>query len=259
MKVFSSVPEIWKKGRRNFFRLFIPVSIGLVFSFFADVSFPGGSFAEDRLVVKDASGNATFRVEDTGVTHTNAYYLSQWEAPGLWLDETGEGNKSAFFVLDDKWMQIQRRGQGFGDYEASPVFINIDAPSLSLVVAPEGYVGLGVYPGYPLQMASGAHVTAGGVWTNASSREYKQDIKALTREEAVETLTALQPVQFRYKADPNERHVGFIAEDVPDLVASTDRKGMSAMDVVAVLTKVLQDQQKTIVELSRKIAELEKK
>ena len=259
MKSFASVPEIWEKEGRNVFCLFKHILPGLIFVLLASVFFPGGSFAEDRLVVKDASGNATFRVEDTGVTHTNAYYLSQWEAPGLWLDETGEGNKSAFFVLDDKWMQIQRRGQGFGDYEASPVFINIDAPSLSLVVAPEGYVGLGVYPGYPLQMASGAHVTAGGVWTNASSREYKQDIKALTREEAVETLTALQPVQFRYKADPKERHVGFIAEDVPDLVASTDRKGMSAMDVVAVLTKVLQDQQKTIVELSRKIAELEQK
>jgi hypothetical protein len=75
----------------------------------------------------------------------------------------------------------------------------------------------------------------------------------------VETLTALQPVQFRYKTDPEENHVGFIAEDVPHLVASTDRKGMSAMDVVAVLTKVVQDQQKTIAELSRKVAALEGK
>jgi len=75
----------------------------------------------------------------------------------------------------------------------------------------------------------------------------------------METLTALQPVQFSYKAAPEEKHVGFIAEDVPDLVASTDRKGMSAMDVVAVLTKVVQDQQKTIAELSRKVAALEQK
>jgi hypothetical protein len=51
--------------------------------------------------------------------------------------------------------------------------------------------------------------------------------------------------------------VGFIAEDVPDLVATEDRKGMSAMDVVAVLTKVVQDQQQTIEELSRKVAALE--
>jgi len=50
--------------------------------------------------------------------------------------------------------------------------------------------------------------------------------------------------------------VGFIAEDVPDLVATEDRKGM---DVVAVLTKVVQDQQKTIEEFSRKVSALEQK
>jgi len=259
MKVFVSVPGVWEKRKWNFFHLFINTSIGLVFMTLPYFSLSGAAFGEDRLIVKDTSGNATFRVEDVGFVHTKAYYLSQSGSPGLWLDETGQGNKSAFFVLDDKWFQIQRRGQGFGAYEASPVFINIDAPSLSLYVAPNGYVGLGVFANYPLHMASGAHVTAGGVWTNASSREYKQDIKSLTGDEAAETLTALQPVQFSYKADPKEKHVGFIAEDVPDLVASTDRKGMSAMDVVAVLTKVVQDQQKTIVELSRKVAALEQK
>ncbi|MBC8391607.1 MAG: hypothetical protein H8E17_03440, partial [Deltaproteobacteria bacterium] len=52
---------------------------------------------------------------------------------------------------------------------------------------------------------------------------------------------------------------GFIAEDVPELVATKDRKGMSSMDVVAVLTRVVQEQQKTIAELSRKMRELEEK
>jgi cell division protein FtsB len=51
--------------------------------------------------------------------------------------------------------------------------------------------------------------------------------------------------------------VGFIAEDVPKLVATKNRKGMSAMDVVAVLTKVVQKQQRTIAELSRKVDKLE--
>lgn len=66
-------------------------------------------------------------------------------------------------------------------------------------------------------------------------------------------------MRFRYKNNKEEEYLGFIAEDVPDLVASKDRKGMSPMDVVAVLTKVAQEQQKTISELQRRIAELEKK
>lgn len=40
--------------------------------------------------------------------------------------------------------------------------------------------------------------------------------------------------------------MGFIAEDVPELVATKDRKGMSPMDVVAVLTKVVKEQQEAI-------------
>jgi hypothetical protein len=45
---------------------------------------------------------------------------------------------------------------------------------------------------------------------------------------------------------PEEQYVGFIAEDVPELVAMKDRKGLTPMDIVAVLTKVLQDQQKIV-------------
>ena len=223
----------------------------LVFSLF------NWATGEDRLVVKDSSGNTTFRVEDIGFTHSSAYFLSQCGSPGIWMDETGTGNKSAFFVLDQKWFQIQRRAQGFGDFEASPFYLNIDAPSMAFVVAPNGYVGLNAYPVYPLQLGNGAYVTAGGVWTNASSRQFKKDIQVLSSLEAMETLEALRPVKFQYKNSPEERHVGFIAEEVPDLVAAADRKGMSAMDVVAVLTKVVQQQQKMIHEMSKKIEQLE--
>jgi hypothetical protein len=58
----------------------------------------------------------------------------------------------------------------------------------------------------------------------------------------------LNPVKYNYKADKEDEHLGFIAEDVPELVASKDRKGMSPMDVVAVLTKVVQEQQAALKE-----------
>ena len=92
-----------------------------------------------------------------------------------------------------------------------------------------------------LTMLSGATCTAGGVWTNASSRELKENVEGLSAEEAKEALAELAPVKYTYKADKAERHVGFIAEDVPALVASKDRKTVSPMDVVGVLTKVVQD------------------
>ena len=110
----------------------------------------------------------------------------------------------------------------------------------------DGKVGFGVNPAYPLHMANGAYVSAGGAWTDASSRDYKDDIAELGADAAVKTLAGLNPVTFKYKAGEDERHVGFIAEDVPELVATKDRKGMSPMDVVAVLTKVVKEQQEAI-------------
>ena len=61
-----------------------------------------------------------------------------------------------------------------------------------------------------------------------------------------------------YKANSEDKHVGFIAEDAPELVVTKDRKGMSPMDVVAVLTKVVQEQGAIIGELSRRLAVVEK-
>lgn len=115
-----------------------------------------------------------------------------------------------------------------------------------------GNVGFGTaQPAYPIQ-AGGAYVTTGGVWTNASSRELKKDIRSLPAGEAMKALASLEPVTFRYKAD-GEAHVGFIAEDVPDLVAAADRKGLSAMDIVAVLTKVVQQQQTALSDQRREL------
>ena len=71
-----------------------------------------------------------------------------------------------------------------------------------------------------LTMLNGASCTAGGVWTNASSRELKENVEDLGVAEAQEALRELAPVKYNYTADKEEKHVGFIAEDVPDLVAS---------------------------------------
>jgi hypothetical protein len=132
---------------------------------------------------------------------------------------------------------------------------------LRMIIDRDGNVGFGNITSVtnPIQHANGAFLSSGGVWTNSSSRELKQDIADLTENEAKSTLENLKPVKYAYKIDPNEHHVGFIAEDVPSLVATKDRKGLSSMDIVAVLTKVVQQQQSTIDELKSRLDQLEKK
>jgi len=117
-----------------------------------------------------------------------------------------------------------------------------------------GNVGVGVSrPKHPLEMTSGAHVTAGGVWTNSSSRDKKENIEVLQAEAATSALMSLQPVLFNYRNEVDEEYVGFIAEDVPDLVAVGNRDALSSMDIVAVLTKVVQEQQLKIRELEARL------
>jgi hypothetical protein len=123
-----------------------------------------------------------------------------------------------------------------------------------ITVDRDGNVGIGVSrPSHPLEMSSGAHVTAGGVWTNSSSRENKENIEVLEADIATSALMSLQPVLFNYRNEVGEEYVGFIAEDVPDLVAVADRDALSSMDIVAVLTRVVQEQQRKIKELEERL------
>lgn len=145
------------------------------------------------------------------------------------------------------------------NHESDPFIIRTAAPYYSLVVDTTGRIGLGVSaPLYQIHHSSGARLDAGN-WVNASSRAVKQDIHDLDAKAALDAVKALQPVTFAYKANPAETNVGFIAEDVPALVATADRKGLSSMDIVAVLTKVVQQQQSMIEEMQTRLQRLEKK
>ena len=243
---------------------------GILLIMFICVIMMGTALGEDRLIVMDGSGTTTFKVEDDGsvAASGNVAVGTTSSSVPLLVQTSYTGHIATFFRKNGNTAEIQI-GESTAVNKAAVIgfsqdgeyyYMSVYGLGLNrLVFNSSGYLGVGTTtPSYPLQMASGAHVTTGGVWTNASSREYKTDVKKLTAEKATDALTKLNPVEFAYKADSEEKHVGFIAEDAPELVATKDRKGMSSMDVVAVLTKVVQEQQKTIAELSRKVAKLEK-
>jgi hypothetical protein len=126
----------------------------------------------------------------------------------------------------------------------------------ALVVTGTGRVGIGRGdPGYLVHLSGGAY-SNGTSWVNASSRDLKQDINDLSADDALEVVAGLRPVTFRYRSDPAELEAGFIAEEVPELVATADRKGLTALDIVAALTKVVQLQQQQIDSLQAEMARL---
>jgi len=248
-----------KKVRENLLAILLSVFVCLVI--------PISALSADKLLIKDGGGETVFKVTDNGSVSSAARLLSNgaaaWgSAPFVLGQDTGNRG----IIVTDKAASNQKNiyfGWNVGTtHEYAEIFALQEGVAYkNLILNPAaGYVGIGTTsPSHPLQMASGAYVSSGGVWTNASSREYKTDIKKLSTQKAFHTLKQLDPVEFAYKADSQEKHVGFIAEDAPELVASKDRKGMSSMDVVAVLTKVLQEQQRTITALSNRLATLEKK
>jgi hypothetical protein len=128
-----------------------------------------------------------------------------------------------------------------------------------LIIETSGNVGIGTIDPDELLVVGSAYCN-GFTWEPGSSREIKKNIRDLTSDEANQALKELHPVKFNYKKDTkNEEYVGFIAEDVPELVASRERKSLGSMDIVAVLTKVVQQQQETIARLNKKMIEMERK
>ncbi|TET47445.1 hypothetical protein E3J62_01340 [candidate division TA06 bacterium] len=115
-------------------------------------------------------------------------------------------------------------------------------------------VGIGnTAPTHALDVGTNGAFCDGLTWVDGSSREHKEQIAELSLDEALEALSELKPITFNYNSDKGERCVGFIAEDVPELVATKNKKGLSPMDVVATLTRVVQYRQKEIESLKKEI------
>lgn len=142
----------------------------------------------------------------------------------------------------------------FGTTSNDPLILIAGEDKIMTLV--DGKVGIGTdSPSNLLEMAGGAYCN-GSTWVNSSSRAVKEDIQSLSAEEAVDTLKNLAPVKFKYKNLKDEDFIGFIAEDVPQTVAMKDRKSLHTMDIVAVLTKVVQQQQKSLEEQQKQIESL---
>jgi len=170
--------------------------------------------------------------------------LSTSDTPAMRLEQTSSsgfppqtwdvaGNEANFFVRD------------LTNGSRLPFRIQPGAPTNSIYIKSDGYVGLGTQsPTKRLHVEGDAIIM--GTLEIGSSRSLKKDIRPLPADKALAALTALAPVTYAYKANPAETCAGFIAEDVPDLLATTSRASLSPMDFVAVLTSVVQSQQETI-------------
>ena len=109
-----------------------------------------------------------------------------------------------------------------------------------------------------LSASSNGNVTISGSLKQHSSRLLKEDIRDLSYADALNAFSSLAPVRYRLRSDgTHSEHLGFIAEDLPELVAASDRKTVCQMDIVAILTTVVHQLRADNLELRRRIEHLE--
>jgi hypothetical protein len=82
-------------------------------------------------------------------------------------------------------------------------------------ITSSGNVGMGTTnPTQPLQMGSGAYVSGGGVWTNASDRNLKENFAPVEQADILRKIDALSVMRWNYKnEDPSVAHIGPVAQD----------------------------------------------
>ncbi len=225
------------------------------------VNSAGQSYFADKVSVGTSSSFAALAVESVST-----------EAPVMIV----EGSTTSWITIDFQRQGIFNKadcglsppgmygGNAFviGSYNGTwtdTLVIENGAPAGSLYIESEGNIGVGMTS--PTEKLSvDGNISATGSITQGSSREFKNAVASISTVEAMETLTNLNPVRFKYKTDTTgEEHLGFIAEDVPELVATHDRRRLNPMEISAVLVKVVQEQQRQIQQLRNEILALKSK
>ncbi len=224
---------------------------------------------ESNFFIRDATNGSKlpFRIQPSTPSSTlclksdGKVGIGTW-SPGYSFEVETTGENAMFFLDRTDGVQFKlnatsAQGQ-IGTHSAHKLNL-VTGNSNRITIDSSGNVGIGTTAPTHLVHLNGGAYSDGATWQPSCSRELKENISGLSLDEAMKALEELKPVKFNYKLNKKEDYVGFIAEDVPELVATKERKSINTMDVVAVLTRVVQQQQDTIERLNRRISHLEKK
>jgi len=81
-------------------------------------------------------------------------------------------------------------------------------------------------------LSAGGSMGAAGIM--ASSRTLKHDIVESTID-SLDIIRQLEMVEYQYNEGDDKHHIGMIAEDVPEILARPDRKGLDVVNMIGIL------------------------
>jgi trimeric autotransporter adhesin len=143
-------------------------------------------------------------------------------------------NKDTSPNTDSRRWAIANNQSNFGDFQIQYGTSSTGNPTTAaLTIDKSGNVGVGMTPGgsHKIDVTGSAGLSTGTAWTNTSDARIKTDIQTITN--ALEKITALRPVNFRYtteylsvhpELDSEKRYNSFIAQEYgevfPDAVTN---------------------------------------
>jgi hypothetical protein len=108
-----------------------------------------------------------------------------------------------------------------------------------------------------LTHSSGAVLTTGGVWTDASSRELKIKIADIDPANMLKKVMKIKPDKWQYKSESaNTQHIGLYAEDFYNEFKVGNDKGLGATDLCGVLWSAVQALSQQLDETNRQLDKL---
>lgn len=82
----------------------------------------------------------------------------------------------------------------------------------------------------------GAGGAIGGAAIAASSRDFKKNIEKVENfDEILKEVAKTDVVTYQFKNETGGKHIGLIAEDAPEIIATKDRKGLKVVDYLGYL------------------------
>ncbi len=123
----------------------------------------------------------------------------------------------------------------------APFILHPGSPDNQLVMRSSGIGINNPFPAFPIHHSSGARLTAGGVWTNASSRSLKTAFEAIDPQAVLAKVADLPVQSWRYKVeDASTRHIGPVAEDFQREFGLGDGESIGTVDADGVALAAIQ-------------------
>jgi Chaperone of endosialidase len=202
----------------------------------------------------DASLHADLDVDGDGLADRSAVVLTDIDGAGVTFDYQG----------------IQARVGGRKGWDGTiKGHLRLDnGPDMNVLFESDGdgYVatrfGIGILePTNPLEHSSGAHLTAGGVWTNASDKKLKENFEQVEGSAILEKIEELPISEWNYKAEGDDvKHIGPTAQDFNKAFdLGGNDKTISTIDPSGVALVAIKELTKQNKELKKKNSELENK